>query len=84
VANPTPDTPLKANHRFLMKLLDVTVGGKVEVLPSELDRISRVFSHMGGSWERLFRGSPEDVGLVKRIIKAAAKHGFLTKKEKWN
>lgn len=81
--SPRPNSPVQADHRFLMKLIDVTVGGKVEVRPSELARISRVFSHMGGSWERLFKGSPQDVALAKRIVKAAAKHGFLTKKEKW-
>ena len=84
MSSPTPDSPLQADHRFLMKLLDVTVGNKVEVRPSELNRISRVFSSMGGSWERVFKGSPHDVALAKRIIKAAAKHGFLTKKEKWD
>ena len=78
-----PQSPIQADHRFLMKFIDVCVGDKVEVRPSELNRLSRVFCRMGGSWERLFRGSPQDVALVKRIIKQAAKHGFLSKKEKW-
>jgi len=79
---PGPIHPVRADQRFLTKLIDVTVGNKVEVRGSELARISRVFSLLGGSWERVFKGSPLDVALLKRIIKAAAKHGFLTKREK--
>ena len=79
-----PQTPPRADHRFIHKMTSITLGGKVEYRPSEFDRIARVFSRMGGSWERLFRGgSPQDVNLVKKLIKAAFKAGLLTKKEKW-
>lgn len=79
-----PSSPSRADHRMIHKMVSLTVGGKVEFLPSEFDRVARVFSLMGGSWERLFRGgSPTDTNLLKKVIKAAFKHGFLTKKEKW-
>jgi hypothetical protein len=79
-----PQTPARADHRFLNKMVSITLGGKVEYLPSEFDRLARVFSKMGGSWERLFLGgSPSDVNLVKKIIQTAFKNGYLTKKEKW-
>jgi len=80
-----PHVPPRADQRFILKLVQISLGDKVEHRPSEFERISRVFSRMGGSWERIFRGgSPEDVNLLKRILKAAVKHGYLTKKEGWN
>jgi hypothetical protein len=80
-----PQTPSRADHRFIHKVVSITLGDKVEYRPSEFDRVSRVFSEMGGSWERIFRGgSPDDVNLVKKVVKAAFKSGFLTKKESWD
>jgi len=78
-----PQSPVRADHRFIHQMVGITVKGPVEYRASEFNRIARVFANLGGSWERLFRGSPYDVGLVKRIVKLAAKHGYLTKKEKW-
>lgn len=79
-----PQVPSRADHRFLHKVVSITLGDKVEYLPSEFDRLTRVFSQAGGSWERIFRGgSPQDISLLKKVIKAAYKHGFLTKREEW-
>ena len=79
-----PQSPIRADHRFIHKVVGIVLGDKVEYRPSEFDRVSRVFSQSGGSWERIFRGgSPRDVNLMKKVIKLAFKHGFLTKKEKW-
>lgn len=79
-----PHTPIRADHRFIHKMVSITLGDKVEYRPSEFDRVARVFSRMGGSWERIFRGgSPQDVNLVKKLIKAAFKNGYLSKKEGW-
>lgn len=72
--------PVRADHRFLQKLLGITLAGKVESTPDELDRISRVFIRLGGSWYRLFRGSTCDVDLIKKVVKNAYKAGLLTKK----
>ena len=84
MASLKPQSPVRADHRFIFKVVGITLGSKVEYLPSEFSRVSRVFSQMGGSWERVFRGgSPSDVNLLKKVVKAAFKHGFLTKKEKW-
>lgn len=79
-----PRTPVQADHRYLQKVVGVVLGGKVEHLPSEFDRLSRAFQKSGGSWERVFHGSPKDVSLLKDLIVAAYKHGFLTKKESWS
>lgn len=83
MATMDPKVPIKADHRFIQKVISITLRGKVEYRPSEFDRISRVFYRMGGSWERLFNGSPEDISRLKKIIKLAYKGGFLTKKEPW-
>lgn len=79
-----PDTPVQADHRYIFRVVAVLLSDKVEYIPSEFSRISRVFCEVGGSWEKvLVGGSPSDISLLKRVIKAAYKNGFLTKKEKW-
>lgn len=83
MAVPGPKIPVRADHRFLQKLYQSLMGGKVEQVPEEFDFISRVFSQAGGSWVRLFRGSPGDIDLLKRVVKRAFKAGKLTKKFNW-
>ena len=78
-----PLEPLRADHRFLQKMLGVILPGKVESPPEELTRISRVFRHMGGSWVGVFQGSADDLDLIKHLLKTAYKAGLLTKKGKW-
>ena len=77
------DSPVRADHRFLKKIVSVVLGGKVESLPSEFSMLSRTFRQLGGSWERIFKGSPQDIHLLKRVIKRAFKLNLLTKKEPW-
>jgi len=80
----TPKWPTRADHRFLLKLVNLSYDDQVIPRPEEFDRVSRVFSKMGGSWERVFNGSPEDLHLIKLVLKVAVKKGYLTKKEKWD
>lgn len=75
-------TPVRADHRFLKKLMAITVP-KAITIPSELDFVSRVFLRLGGSWERVFKGSVKDIDLLRRILKKALKEEFLTKRENW-
>lgn len=79
----TPKWPTRADHRFILKMVKLSLDGKVIPRPDEFDRVARVFSKAGGSWERLFLGSPEDIGLLKTVLKVAFKHGYLTKTGKW-
>ncbi len=79
----TPKWPTRADHRFMLKLASMVLSGKIETLPGEFDRLSRVFSKAGGSWKRIFNGSAEDIELLKTVMKVAFKHGHLTKKEQW-
>lgn len=78
-----PRVPLRADHRFLKKLVDTGLDG-ADPTPAEFNRVSWVFSKLGGSWERIFRGSLPDVQLLKRVLKVALKHKFLSKKESWS
>ena len=77
-----PKVPLRADHRFLKKLVSLSAKN-ADPTPAEFNHVSRVFSTLGGSWERVFRGSPDDIQLLKRLLKLALKHGYLTKKESW-
>ena len=84
MSSPTPQWPIRADHRFLLKLSNMILDGKITPVPSEFDRVSRVFSKAGGSWKSVFDGSAEDITLLKTVLKVAFKHGHLTKKEKWD
>jgi len=80
----TPTTPVRADHRLMRALLKT--GHKkagVSPTPEELDRVAKVFVKAGGSWERVFKGSIDDVELIKRTLKVAVKQGYFTKAPKW-
>ena len=80
----SPTSPLKAHHRLLRSLVKTNHKKQnVSPTPAELDRIARVFVRAGGSWERTFKGSIEDVELLKRVIKVAIETGRMSKAEDW-
>ena len=79
----TTTHPVRADHRIIRRLLDGSFKGKVEHIPEEYELVGRVFSKAGGSWERLFVGSPVDLGLLKKVIALAIKKGHMTKKQTW-
>lgn len=80
-----PNDLNRADYRMIKKIMQMSLDGKVEHVPAEYDRITRVFAKAGGSWERLFNGgSPSDLSLLKQVIKVAYKKGFLTKKYQWD
>ena len=78
-----PKSPLRADHRLIQILLQSLLGGKVEYVPKEFALVIQVFGKAGGSWERIFSGSPEDITLLKRILMRAFQSGRLTKKHQW-
>ena len=79
-----PKSPLRADHRFLQTVVSTTLGGKVNPMPADFDRITRVFHQSGGSWERIFHGSPGDIALLKKTVKLAYEHDMLTKSPDWD
>ena len=78
-----PLVPSRADHRFVKKLLSTTYGSKVEHRMDECDLVCRVFLKAGGSWERLFLGSYEQISLLKKILRVAYKKGYLTQVPEW-
>lgn len=76
-------TPIRADHRFLKKFVSVTLGGKVEHIPSEFSWISQMFMSAGGAWDRIFAGAPQDIALLRRLLERAFEKGLLTKKQRW-
>jgi len=82
-AETTPVSPVRADYRFMRKLVSSVLGGKVEEVPKEFDFMIGMFRKAGGSWERIFRGSPQDIQLLKNILKWAYKKDRLTKKMSW-
>ncbi len=85
MASSDPKSPVRADHRYIKKIMGSILDGKVEYVPDEFDLIGRVFAKAGGSWVRVFQGgSPEDISLLKKIIKQANKTDLLTKKFDWS
>ena len=79
----TPKTPLRADYRLLRTIGKTTVDS-FDPTPDDLDLVGKVFVEKGGSWARLFWGAPNDMGLVKAVMKDLFKEGKLTKKPDWN
>jgi len=81
----TPTSPLSAHHRLMVTMVKTSHRkAKVSPTPEALDRVSRVFQRAGGSWERLYLGSSEDMTLLKRTLKVAVKSGVFTKSPSWS
>ena len=83
MAGANPKVPLRADYRFIKRLIQSTLDDKMEAIPAEYDRVSDVFKQSGGSWERLFKGSPSEIEKLKKVLKVAHEKGYLTKKHKW-
>ena len=79
-----PKTPVRADHRYIKQLMGTIMGGKVEHVPQEFDLVAAIFNRAGGSWERLFHGSPDDIDLLRQVMLVMFKKGLLTKKFKWS
>lgn len=80
-----PGDPPRSDHRFIKDQLQTTFSKKhIHPDPEAFDRISRVFAQAGGSWERIFLGSVEDIQLLRRVIKAAIRCKVLQRAPKWS
>jgi hypothetical protein len=78
-----PLKPSRADYRLIRKILDSSFSGKVLHTERGYDLIVRVFQRAGGSWEKLFLGSSNDISLLKRILKVAFKKGYLPRAPDW-
>ncbi len=75
----TVDSPVRADHRIIRRLISATYGGKVDHKAEEYEIVTKVFKKAGGSWHRLFLGSTRDIGLLKKILRVAYTKGHLTR-----
>ena len=57
---------------------------KVQHHPHEYARIIGAFSGVGGSWEKVYKGSVESVALLKKIIKHAIDNKWLSPASTWS
>jgi hypothetical protein len=79
-----PGDPNRADHRILMYIVNSFYGKNKYVLTPEVcDRMTRVFEKVGGSWERLFNGSTNDIVLLKKVVKMAIKMKIVEKAPKF-
>lgn len=67
----------------MQQLLTIGDGDSLSPTPRELDRVARGFQRCGGSWVKLHQGSIDDLNLLRKLLKIAAKNGLLTKAPKW-
>lgn len=74
--------PMRADHRMILKIIDLVLSDADPRL-DDVNRIARVFCKAGGSWERLFNGSPRDVALLKKLVRIAHKKKLVQLKSKW-
>ena len=78
-----PLKPSRADYRLIRKMLDSSYGGKVVHTGSSYALIVKVFGRAGGSWEKLFLGSPEQFALLKQVLKVAYDKGYIPKVTTW-
>jgi len=75
--------PSRADYRLIYKVLESSYAGQVLHTEDAYAVIVKVFQRAGGSWERLFLGSADDLGLLKRVVKVAFKTDHIQKAPKW-
>ena len=79
-----PSDPSRADHRLIRYMLTSFFKKKgVAHVPAEYDKVSNVFALLGGSWERLFKGSTRDMTLLKKCLKVAVDKGVVSKAPKF-
>ena len=78
-----PVVPSRADYRFLRRILTSLFGVRVVHCESEYRVILRAFEKAGGSWEKLYLGSFEEIRLLKRLAKAAWSSGRISRTDEW-
>ena len=78
-----PILPLYAHHRLLQELVKSAQDKKLSPKPEELDKVALVFQRAGGSWERFYNGSTDDL-LLKKVVKVAVKCRVFTESLRWD
>ena len=69
--------PARFDQRFIRKVVELSDEETASLTKDDYDLISRVFHLRNGSWERILKGSPEDIALLKKVIKFGLKNGHI-------
>ena len=63
----------RADHRVIARILQLSFG-QSDPEDSLLEKISKIYTHKGGSWVLFFEGHPKHSKLLKVVVKAVVKH----------
>ncbi len=63
----------RADYRVIARILQLSFG-QSDPKDSLLEKISKIYSHKGGSWVLFFEGNPKHCKLLKVIVKSVVKH----------
>jgi len=72
---------IQSDHILLYRMIKMYCESPKPTV-EELDRISKSFSQIGGSWENVILGDFRDFLKLKKLVKFACKHGYVTKGKK--
>ena len=63
----------RADYRVIARILQLSFG-QSDPKDSLLEKISKIYTHKGGSWVLFFEGHPKHGKLLKVVVKAVVKH----------
>ena len=81
--------PDRADYRLIRRFMlhfsksKTTKKNKVAPTDEDIEKVIKAYAHFGGSWERLFKGSINDMVLLKKIVKAGVKNNLFNLAPSW-
>lgn len=73
------EEPARFDKRFIRKMVELSDAEAAALTKEDYDLITRVFHLRNGSWEGILKGNPDDISLLKKVVKFGIKHGYLAK-----
>ena len=77
--------PLRSDYRLIRRFIlqSAKKDGSVSPTDRDMEKVVKAFRHFGGSWEKLFKGSTNEMTLLKKIIKIGVKKNLFTPSPSW-
>jgi hypothetical protein len=73
----------RADYRYIQSILQTSFGKHgLDVEEAQIEKLCEVFEQAGGSWEKVHKGDTNQIVLIKNVIKAAIKKGYLGNEKK--
>lgn len=63
----------RADYRVIARILQLSFG-QPNPKDSLLEKISKIYTRIGGSWVLFFEGNPKHCKLLKTVVKTVVKH----------